>query len=143
MVDATNDNIPTPNSAPRAGITEEMIHQVVHGFYARVSKDPILSPIFNGVIQNEDWPEHLEKMCDFWSSVLLMTRRFKGAPMAAHARIQEIQPMHFAHWLRLFRETVKAQCPPKEAELFIAKSEMIAKSLQHGIGLTSVKYNVT
>ncbi|WP_337186359.1 group III truncated hemoglobin [Phenylobacterium sp.] len=116
-----------------AGVTEDMIHEVVHGFYAQVRKDPALAPVFNRVIPEAAWPAHLAKMCDFWSSVLLMTGRFKGAPMAAHARIADIRPTHFARWLHLFRQTVEALCPPPAAALFVARSEMIAQSLQLGI----------
>jgi hemoglobin len=115
-----------------AGVTEPMIHQLVHGFYAKIRKDPALGPVFNRVI-GEDWDAHLAKMCDFWSSVLLMSGRFKGSPMAAHARIPEIRPTHFARWLHVFRQTAEELCPPPAAALFIAKSEVIAQSLQLGI----------
>lgn len=77
--------------------------------------------------------EHLAKLCDFWSSVLLMTGRFKGTPMAAHARIDDIRPTHFARWLHLFQQTATQLCPPEAAALFVAKSEIIAQSLQLGI----------
>ena len=115
------------------GVTEAMIRDVVHGFYAQVRRDPALGRIFNREIAEADWPAHLEKMCDFWSSVLLMSGRFKGTPMAAHARIPDIRPTHFARWLHLFRQTAEAVCPPGAARLFVAKSEMIAQSLQLGI----------
>jgi hemoglobin len=118
------------------GVTEAMIHQVVHGFYGKVRKDPALAPVFNRVIPEAAWPAHLAKMCDFWSSVLLMSGRFKGTPMEAHARIADIRPTHFARWLHLFRQTVEELCPPDAAALFVAKSEMIAKSLQLGIAVS-------
>jgi hemoglobin len=72
-------------------------------------------------------------MCDFWSSVVLMTGRFKGAPMSTHARLPELRPTHFARWLHLFAQTAKTECPAEAAALFIAKSEIIARSLQLGI----------
>jgi hemoglobin len=120
------------------GVTEEMIHDVVHGFYDKIRQDPALGPIFNRVIAPEAWPAHLEKMCDFWSSVLLMSGRFHGAPMPAHARIETkpgegINARHFARWLHLFGETTDALCPPEAARLFQAKAQMIAQSLQLGI----------
>ena len=113
------------------GVTEAMIHELVHGFYAKIRSDPALGPIFHGTIN--DWDVHLAKMCDFWSSVLLMTGRFKGAPMAAHARLADIRPTHFARWLHLFRQTAEELCPTQAAALFVTKSEMIAQSLQLGI----------
>ncbi|MCC7267138.1 MAG: group III truncated hemoglobin [Caulobacteraceae bacterium] len=114
-----------------AGVTEEMIGELVHTFYGRVRKDPALGPIFNREV--EDWDEHLAKLCDFWSSVTLMTGRFKGAPMAAHVRVADIRPTHFARWLHLFGETARQVCPPAAADLFAAKAEMIGQSLQLGI----------
>jgi hemoglobin len=119
-----------------AGVTEDMIHDVVHAFYAKVRQDPAIGPIFNRVIPEAQWPAHLAKLCDFWSSVLLMTGRFKGTPMAAHAQIAELRPTHFARWLHLFRQTVEALCPPPAAALFVSKSEMIAQSLQLGMAVS-------
>jgi len=114
------------------GIDEALIHAVVHGFYGKVRSDTMLKDIFNRVI-GDNWDVHLAKMCDFWSSVLLMSGRFHGAPMVAHARIPEIQPEHFVRWLQLFGETTQALCPGPKAELFMAKAELIARSLQYGI----------
>ena len=127
-----------PVSRPRlgpgvcVGVTEPMIHDLVHAFYRGIRTDPALGPIFNRVI-GDDWDAHLAKMCDFWSSVLLMTGRFKGSPMVAHARIPELRATHFARWLHLFRQSAERLCPPEAAALFVAKSEMIAQSLQLGI----------
>lgn len=118
-----------------AGVTEAMICDLVHGFYATVRTDPALGPIFNRIIGDE-WDAHLAKLCDFWSSVMLMTGRFKGSPMVAHSRIPEIRPTHFARWLHLFRQSAERLCPPQAAALFVAKSEMIAQSLQYGIAAT-------
>ena len=120
------------------GITDEMIHQVVHGFYAKIRTDPALGPIFTRVIAADAWPAHLQKMCDFWSSVMLMSGRFHGAPMPAHLRIEGLEgeglnARHFARWLHLFGETVAELCPPQAAELFVRKAQMIAQSLHLGI----------
>jgi hemoglobin len=113
------------------GVTEEMIEGLVHAFYGKVRRDPAIGPIFNRVV--DDWDHHLAKLCDFWSSVMLMTGRFKGAPMAVHTRLDGIRPTHFARWLHLFRETAAETCPPDAAALFVAKAEMIGQSLQLGI----------
>lgn len=114
-----------------AGVTEAIIQTQVHTFYGRIREDAVLGPIFNARV--EDWSEHLIKLCDFWSSVTLMTGRFKGSPMAAHARTPEIEMVHFARWLDIWRATAREVCPPGAADLFIAKAEMIGKSLQLGL----------
>lgn len=114
-----------------AGVDEAMIEALVHAFYGKVRQHPVLGPIFNGAI--EDWGSHLAKLCDFWSSVTLMTGRFKGAPMAVHARLPGIEPEHFATWLALFGETAREVCPDDAAALFEAKAAMIGQSLKLGL----------
>lgn len=115
-----------------AGVTETMICDLVHAFYAAVRADLVLGPIFDREI-GDGWDAHLAKLCDFWSSVLLMTGRFKGSPMAAHAALPYVTPAHFVAWLALFAQTAERLCPPDAAALFVAKSQMIAQSLQLGI----------
>ncbi len=117
-----------------AGVTEAMIGEVVHAFYGRVRRDGVLGPIFEAAI--DDWDAHLAKLCDFWSSVLLMTGRFKGSPMQAHAALPDIRKSHFARWLHLFETTVRELCPKPAADLFCARAEMIAQSLQLGIAVS-------
>jgi hemoglobin len=131
-----NVAIPTRIVPPgmRVGITEDMIHDVVHTFYATIRTDPALGPIFKRVI-GENWDPHLAKMCDFWSSVLLMTGRFEGNPMVKHVAVGGIRPTHFARWLHLFRQTAEKLCPPPAAEMFVMRSEMIATALQRGIAM--------
>ena len=116
-----------------AGVTEDVIHKLVHGFYARVRADEVLGPIFNSAI--EDWDHHLEKLCAFWSSVTLMTGRFKGSPMRVHAELPGISSTHFDRWLAIFRETARELCTPDAAALFIDRAERIAQSLELGISV--------
>jgi hemoglobin len=113
-------------------ITEDLIHDLVHAFYARIRTDEVLSSIFARVI-GEDWDPHLAKMCDFWSSVMRMTGRYKGNPMVAHMRLKMVRPEHFERWLALFRETALEICGPELAALFLSRAENIARSLQLGM----------
>lgn len=113
-------------------ITEELIRNLVHGFYARIRTDEVLGPIFARVI-GEDWDPHLAKMCDFWSSVMRMSGRYKGNPMLAHMRLKMVRPEHFERWLTLFRESVDEICGPDLAGLFVSRAENIARSLQLGM----------
>ena len=82
-----------PPPGAEAGIDEAMIHRLVHGFYDRIRVDPELGPIFAREI--DDWDPHLAKMCDFWSSVVLMTKRYdeilgaRKEPLAAGSPLQD------------------------------------------------------
>ncbi len=116
-----------------AGVTEDLIRDLVHAFYARVRRDPVLGLIFNAKVH--DWDAHLATLCKFWSSVTLLTGAYKGRPMVVHAAIPDIDEPHFARWLALFAETARESCPPAAAELFVDRSQRIAQSLQHGIAL--------
>ena len=77
-----------------AGVTENMIRGLVHAFYANVRKDDALGPVFDAHVQN--WDEHLDKMCAFWSSVTLLTGSYKGRPMDVHAQLPEISDELFS-----------------------------------------------
>jgi len=116
-----------------AGISEPMIETLVHAFYAKVRRDELLGPIFNARI--DDWDTHLEKLCRFWSSVVLMTGTYEGRPMVVHAALPNIDGEHFARWLALFEETARAVCPADAAALFVDRAQRIAASLKHGIEL--------
>jgi hemoglobin len=113
-------------------IDEGMVHGLVQGFYARVRADDEIGPIFDRVI-GDHWDAHLAKMCDFWSSVMLMSGRYKGNPMIAHIRLKMIRPEHFERWLFLFAQTARDLCTAEIAELFIGRAENIARSLQLGM----------
>lgn len=121
----------TARIAADTGITEGMIEQLVRAFYARIRADAMLGPIFAARIA--DWEPHLRQMFAFWSSVTLMTGRYKGRPVPAHVGLPGIGPEMFARWLGLFRATAQEQCPPAAAALFISSAERIAASLQMAI----------
>ncbi|MBV9965243.1 MAG: group III truncated hemoglobin, partial [Alphaproteobacteria bacterium] len=94
--------MPRQAMVPFDDITELSIAALVEQFYAKARRDPMIGPVFNAAV--EDWDEHLHKLCDFWSSVMLTTGRYKGNPMAAHVK-HPIQAEFFERWLALWRET--------------------------------------
>lgn len=110
--------------------TEEDIRTLVHQFYAKVRRDPELGPIFNGHI--DDWPHHLQKLCDFWSGVVLRTGRFSGAPMPKHAALPGLRAELFHQWLNLWRETAAEQANQEMAGIVVSAAERIAQSLWMG-----------
>jgi hemoglobin len=108
-----------------------MIAELVDAFYARVRADTLLGPVFDGAVK--DWSDHLGRMRDFWSSVTLMSGRYKGKPIPAHVKLADIGAAHFERWLDLFFETAREVCPPQAAAVFASRAERIAESLQLGI----------
>jgi len=123
----------TARIAQETGIDEIMIERLVRGFYARVQDDPLLGPVFAARIR--DWEPHLQRMCAFWSSVALMSGRYHGQPMRAHAPLP-IDAAHFDRWLALFEDTARELCPPVAAAHFIERARRIAESLELGIAIS-------
>jgi hemoglobin len=112
------------------GINEMLIQQLVQQFYQRARADELLGPIFASRVH--DWDAHLAHLYDFWSSVVLMSGRYHGQPMAAHASLP-IEPRHFDRWLELFAQTAREVCPPAAALYFIERARRIADSLELGM----------
>ena len=110
-------------------IDEPGLRHLVSAFYARVRADAELGPIFNGAIG--DWSEHLEKLTDFWSSVMLTSGRYKGQPVPAHMQHRDrITPALFARWLALWAQTTNDLMTPAAAAALQAKAARISESLQ-------------
>jgi len=114
------------------GINEDTIKRLVDDFYARVCIDPAIGPIFSARIT--DWESHLETMHNFWSSVVLMSGKYKGKPIAIHITLG-LWPTHFARWLHLFEQSAVEVCTPHAAELFIDRAHKIALSLRRGLNI--------
>ena len=113
-------------------LDEQGLKLLVDTFYARVRADAQLGPIFNGAI--DDWPDHLGKLADFWSSVMLTTGRYKGQPVPAHRKhADSITPALFDRWLALWAQTTDDLMHPAAAQALQAKAARIAESLQLGL----------
>lgn len=110
---------------------DDLVH-LVDAFYDRVQADAVLGPIFNPAVH--DWPAHKSTLVQFWSSVALGTREYRGNPMAAH-RPHPIIEAHFGHWLHLWLETARAELGEDQAQILYGHAQRIAQSLKYGLGL--------
>ena len=110
-------------------ITEQALEELVSRFYERVREDEMLGPVFNDAIKN--WPEHLDRLVAFWSSMMLTTGRYKGNPLAAHLKHStRIRPELFQRWLALWAITTAEVMKPDAAAALQAKASRIAESFQ-------------
>ena len=114
----------------QTGIDDAMIECLVRTFYGAVRNDDLIGPVFAQRIS--DWEPHLKRMCEFWSSVALMSGRYHGQPMEKHIPLP-IDARHFDRWLALFERTAHEVCPPAAANHFIERARRIAQSLELGI----------
>jgi hemoglobin len=110
-------------------VTSAEIRTLVVEFYDRVREDPDLGPIFGDRMDGR-WPEHLERMCEFWSTVLLGTRSYRGDPMGAHIRIPGITRSHFGAWMDLFTVTAEETMTPEGAANVVARAGRMRLALE-------------
>src|SRR5437762_11002542 len=125
IVSASDAEDAIPQSIDEAGI-----RRLVHGFYDAVRLDPMLAPIFGREIAPERWPLHLDKMCAFWSSVLLRTGRYGGRPLPPHLALAELSDRHFQRWLGLFRAAAVEVFDEAGAAAVVSRAERIAHSFR-------------
>ena len=103
----------------------------VHDFYADIRRDDVLGPVFDGAI-GAHWGPHLERMVDFWCSVVLSSGEFKGNVFGKHMQLQGIGVEHFQRWLGLFERHARRLFEPAVADEFLVVAKRIAASLQYG-----------
>ena len=106
---------------------------LVHSFYAKVRTDEMLGPIFNSHIPDEKWPEHLEKLTDFWETNLFGIPKFKGNPTQKHLNVDRnlnytTTQTHFGQWLNLWFETIDTHFEGSLAR----KAKEASRRMAHG-----------
>lgn len=113
----------------RIGVDAAFIDRLVETFYQRIQAHPQLGPVFDARLSGR-WPEHMEKMKRFWSSIALKTGSYGGKPVQAHTGVEGLVPELFPQWLGLFAATLADIAPSQEAaDWFMATAERIAKSM--------------
>lgn len=133
--------------AAEAGIDEMLIGALVDRFYARIQTDDLLGPIFADHVA--DWSQHLPRMKQFWTSIMIEPGRFNGSPMQKHIALGILTKAHFDHWLALWDDTVVQNViDPAAAERFCTSAHRIADSLLAGVlldrgGLAALRTRTT
>ncbi len=113
-------------------LNHDGLRQVIHAFYGHVREDDLIGPLFNGAVH--DWDEHLERLGDFWSSVMLTSGRYKGNPVAMHLlHAAKITPEMFDRWIGLWALTTNELLPDEVALVMQAKAARIANTLRSAI----------
>ena len=114
-------------------LSEETIAQLVEEFYVKVRAHAELGPYFDGIIQDH-WPEHLEIMKKFWSSIALGPGTYHGHPMPIHRALPNAKPEHFTIWLQLFEETLGEVAPNDQVEaFFMGKARIMGERLSRAM----------
>ena len=105
------------------------IELLVHCFYSKVNNDSLLSPIFNEIAAVQ-WEHHLPLMYDFWSTMLLGDKTYRGTPFSKHISLP-INRTHFERWLQLFLETVDELFSGQVAEEAKTRARNISSVFQY------------
>ncbi len=121
-------------AAVAIGVDSAYISELVETFYASIREDDLLAPIFAERIA--DWPRHLDRMKQFWRSVLHNSGEFSGNPMLKHMVIPGLEQRHFVRWLELFYATLgELDSSAAASELVGGRARNIADSLLTGIAV--------
>jgi hemoglobin len=124
---------PFRQRAAETGLTESLVREVIASFYEQVREDPVLGPVFYGVL-GDDWTAHLNRINLFWLTVTRLGHGYQAKNfMPAHVRNPSIQPDQLPRWLDLFRKTARSMCPPDAADVLIDIAERMAESIKIGL----------
>lgn len=113
---------------PEDILSESDVKRLVNTFYDKVRDDALLAAVFEPVIK-DNWPVHLKKMTDFWSTILLYTRSYKDDPLPKHLPLH-LQKEHFDRWLQLFNETIDELFDGEIAQNARNRANNIARIMQ-------------
>ncbi len=111
MLLSESRNLPVIPNAMKVIESREDVSLLVNAFYAKIRRDNLLGPIFNGHIPEDKWPEHLKRLTDFWETNLFGVANPKLNPSAKHIKVDRnlghtIDQNHFGKWLQLWFSTI-------------------------------------
>jgi hemoglobin len=109
--------------------TKEDVLQLVTLFYEKAIPDEVIGHFFTKVVQL-DFEKHIPKIADFWSGILLGNSEYKGNPMEAHIKLNQLSPLeqkHFDRWLELWKETIAENFAGPKADEASSRAETIAQ----------------
>jgi len=98
----------------------EALLPLLRGFYADVRQHELIGPIFNRRIQ--DWPTHLEKIADFWTTATGGPVSYVGPMPQKHLSLG-LDETHFEAWLELWRRHCRIRFEPALAGAMIELAE--------------------
>lgn len=124
----------TPTTLPLKYLDRNGVVDLIHAFYADVRSDPLLGPIFGEVIQ-DDWEPHLARMVEFWSTIMLGSRSFKGNVYGKHVELGQrlpVRPEHFFRWLTLWNKHTSGRFVRDIAQDMQTTAQGIGRNLFYG-----------
>ena len=96
-------------------LKREQIEQLVQRFYLDVRRDAQIGRVFERALAGR-WHAHLARMADFWCTVMLGSREFRGNVFGKHMALGRLSESQYARWLTLWHEHSDALFPPEVAQ---------------------------
>lgn len=109
--------------------SKEDVLKLVTLFYEKAIPDETIGHFFTKVMQL-DFEKHIPKIAEFWSGILLGNSEYRGNPMEAHVKLNQLSPMeqqHFDRWLLLWKETISENFSGPKADEASSRAETIAQ----------------
>ena len=112
--------------------TRDDVERLVRAFYGKALRDPVIGYLFE--IAELDLEAHVPTMVDFWQTMVLGVRAYRGNAFSVHARLHAKEPLtraHFDRWLALWTETVDELFAGERAELAKAHATRVARAFAY------------
>lgn len=104
------------------------IHQLMDAFYAKATKDEVIGDKFDHI----EMSEHLPRIVEFWSTVILHEGDYKGSPFDKHIPLQ-LEAQDFERWLFLFEETATSLFEGPTLNTIVSRAKVIGATFQYKI----------
>ncbi len=107
-------------------LTEEDVERWQSAFYAGLLADPVTSVKFEGL----NLSEHLPRIVQFWSFVLLEKDGYKTNVFEKHLHLK-LEKQHFEHWLTHFFKTTNDMFAGSNADIAKQRAKLLAVTFLH------------
>ncbi len=107
------------------------IQNLVTTFYQSAIPDPVIGYFFTQVV-NLDLEEHLPRLTDFWSTLLLRVPAYSGSVAQVHMALNQKSPIereHLERWVSLWCDAVDSLFCGPIATQAKDRGAMVARSL--------------
>lgn len=95
-------------------------------FYQKLLANPITAPKF----EHLNIPEHMPKIVEFWSFVLLEKDGYRTNVFEKHMHLN-LEKIHFEIWLKYFLETTDEMFEGKNASIAKERVKLLASTFLH------------
>lgn len=109
----------------------ENIDAMVHGFYQRLLKDPVMARVFLDVA-GIDLQQHLPTICQYWYKMLLGEKEYQRHMMAKHRALDDRESLtgeHHERWLGHFMANLEGRFAGPMTD----RARLIAQRVMHNL----------